>query len=497
MKKILIIVGILIGVLSVNSCQDAYDIERHGILDPTATDPYISIDDLDAALRFAYLQGSRWDELGLSSIWVDECGIGIENGGQGISDGTYAFNMTSGNGWASGIWFTNYAIINAVNRFLDGTDNYLEVYAEDDIDFEAAGGIDYVNELKAQARALRANAYLTLISYFSPDPSDNSALGVMNMKDLIPELTDPVDLPRVNNGEIYDAIIDDLNFADEFIGDNAVTRMNSTAIDAIRARMALYRHQWEDAITYADKVMDVVPLSNNSNYGNMFFSDKDSEVVFKYQKVNGQEAIGRIWSSINTTISGSPFWEIGRSLFNELDKNDIRYTVLVNTGSIIDPDYQNSSDYRNTDVLLIGKWKGLDSNPNHHIVYRATEMWMIKAEAQAHLGMLEQASNTLHEVKNIRLKPNFPPEQVFYNNMEEALTDILHERRMDFAFEGFRYIDLGRMSQYLPGIGAVRDAKDCETNGACFLDASDYRFTLPIPVNEIAANPVIQQNPGY
>jgi hypothetical protein len=66
------------------------------------------------------------------------------------------------------------------------------------------------------------------------------------------------------------------------------------------------------------------------------------------------------------------------------------------------------------------------------------------------------------------------------------------------AFEGFRYKDLKRLGERA-NQGVLKDAVDCEFNGACSLSASDIRFTMPLPIVEFNANPGLreQQNPGY
>jgi hypothetical protein len=73
---------------------------------------------------------------------------------------------------------------------------------------------------------------------------------------------------------------------------------------------------------------------------------------------------------------------------------------------------------------------------------------------------------------------------------------ILDERRLEFLFEGHRWVDLKRMGDR-GGRALDRDARECDFLAGCTLANSDYRFTLPIPVSELTANQAAQQNPNY
>lgn len=494
MKKIIYIVSLCVTPFLFNSCEDAYDIERHGILDPTTVDPYITMSDVRAGLNDVYGEMNRANQIALASIWTDECGIGYANGGQGISDGEYSFQMTSESNFSLQIWYENYGVLNAINRFLDGTERYQENYGDG-----SSEETTEINELVAQAKVIRAYTYLDLLSYYSTDMTDDNALGVMNLENLVPELTNPVNLARVTNGEIFDFIEQDLEDAEMYLADNDMIYVNPATINAIKARMALYRGHYTDAITYAQAVMDEYSLVSRGVYRSMFFTNADTdEVIFKLKRVEGQYAVGRTWSSINSNYDGSPFFEIGRSLFNSFDENDIRYSVNVGLGSVIDENYTTSTDYRNTDVLLIGKYKGTSTSPNDLIVFRVAEMYLIKAEAQANLNFLTDAATTLQEIRNARFSSGNAPSLPTYASKTEALADVLDERRIEFAFEGHRYLDLKRIGSVI-GTGAERDPMDCQFNGACYLDGSSYKFTLPIPSIELGANPAIsgQQNTGY
>ncbi len=67
------------------------------------------------------------------------------------------------------------------------------------------------------------------------------------------------------------------------------------------------------------------------------------------------------------------------------------------------------------------------------------------------------------------------------------------------CFEGHRYIDIKRLGP-LTGKSIERDPTDDIISGATLtIPNNDYRFTLPIPQDELNANDLIrgQQNPGY
>ena len=83
-----------------------------------------------------------------------------------------------------------------------------------------------------------------------------------------------------------------------------------------------------------------------------------------------------------------------------------------------------------------------------------------------------------------------------FSNLEDAINEILTERRLELAYEGHRYIDLKR-TRSITNDGIDRDGADCGGSIPCNLIATDYRFTFPIPVAELNANTNITQAPGY
>ncbi|MBD0277977.1 MAG: RagB/SusD family nutrient uptake outer membrane protein, partial [Flavisolibacter sp.] len=73
------------------------------------------------------------------------------------------------------------------------------------------------------------------------------------------------------------------------------------------------------------------------------------------------------------------------------------------------------------------------------------------------------------------------------------INEILLERYRELAYEGQRYHDLRRRS--LP---VQRDLADVAGNAAIqTLQPTDPKYLLPIPQQEVFANPNVGQNTGY
>ncbi len=485
MKKIFLTIFSISILFS--SCQDAVDILQDGELYPDTA--YESVDELSLGLNAIYASVGYNSIIELSSVWTDECAKGFANGGQGLSD-DLVFVMNSGSGFASSIFSTYYALINRANRLIAAAEG-IEPDSED---------VDTYNDILAQTRALRAFAYFQLETYFSEDITDDSALGVM-LFDYVPEST--VQLSRVTNAEVFDFIEEDLAFAEANLEDQSeVTYVSQDFITAFRARMALYRENYTEAEAYADELIDDYTLTDINDYMYMFTDDIDGEVIFKLERTSGDSTISSLWFSVDATASGSPFYEMSRSLFNQLSENDIRYYTLVGTSSTIDDNYENSSDYLNSDILVINKYPGSEGINllNDIKVFRVSEMYFIKAEAQIAAGDLTGAAETLQEVREARYADGAAPDMPTYANETAAWADVLAERRIELAYEGFRYTDLGRLGAKAQK-QIDRDDMDCSllSISSCTLPIDDYRFVLPIPASEIQANTAIsdQQNPGY
>lgn len=126
-----------------------------------------------------------------------------------------------------------------------------------------------------------------------------------------------------------------------------------------------------------------------------------------------------------------------------------------------------------------------NTSPANFVVYRYAGVLLMQAEAFNELG---QTSNARVPVNIVRKRAGLSPlpSNITKTDMREA---IIHERRMELAFEGHRWFDLIRIDngdyavRFLHSIGKTNATKD--------------RLLFPIPQTEIDANPLMTQNPGY
>ncbi len=97
-------------------------------------------------------------------------------------------------------------------------------------------------------------------------------------------------------------------------------------------------------------------------------------------------------------------------------------------------------------------------------------------------------------INQVRARVNMPP----VNAGDVNITLILHERRMELAFEGHRYLDLVRTGKAVEYISRVlMNNNEYERRVWRSAPIPEYQLILPIPVGEIEKDQTLTQNAGY
>lgn len=420
---------------------------------------FSSVEALEQTVTGAYSRMSVKAMISVADILTDDVIKGGQNGGAG--DDTYQWTYTTSIGDHANIWSSYYKVMNEINRILKGADS---VVPGDDA--EEASKKNSIGT----AKFLRAYNTLQLMLFFS-NIEDESSYG-------IPYTKEPIVLQTPGRNtvkECFDYMIEDLEDARPLL--SAQTPENpayasQTAVDALLARIYLYRHDYTNAYNMAKSVLAVVPVADMDSYAKIWSDESNADIIWKLKRFSGEETIGTIFWSGDNSSSFQPSEEI-KSAYDEAD---IRKDIFLGEGP----------DREGVIVGRVNKYKGTAAvGLADGKMLRASEMKLIMAEAKARTeNGLAEANNLLNEFRAERIE-NWS--NVNYSQ-DEILDEILLERRRELCYEGHRFFDMRRFGNDMekPIIGKT-------------LEKGNHRWLLPIPLAELQANPVIakQQNPGY
>jgi len=477
MKRYIFLIALWAVLFS--GCEDAIDIIQPGTL--PSDQAFETVDDLELGLFGVYNEFDYTPAIQFNATFSDNLSIGFDNGGQ-----NNLFILNPQSAFPQAQWVNYYDALNAASRVIEAASE-VEAGAQQD---------DYDNIL-GQTYALRAWAHFELLTYFSPDLTDNAAPAVI-LLNFVP--TFDQELPRNTTGEIYEAIEADLGQAEGLLAtESDPTFVSQDFVTALRARIAAYRGDYTTADNLAAQLLEDYPLATPEQYEAMFLDEDNTEIIFKLERsigdpYDGQGVTGSSFAGgwaganfafVNATKDGSPYFEASVKVRDLLDSADVRFGVLFD-------------DTSNGDTLVISKYPGSQGQPlmNDLKIFRSSEMQLIRAEAAAAAGDLTAAAGFIDELRDARFGAD--QEAPTYASAEEAFQDILDERQVELAYEGFRWVDLKRLSGRAGLTTLERDSEECQVNGACSIELSDITMNaVPIPILELNANENIQQTEGY
>ena len=191
-------------------------------------------------------------------------------------------------------------------------------------------------------------------------------------------------------------------------------------------------------------------------------------------------------------VAGSYGWNQPTEEFmSQYEDGDLRKDLTVFYEGCPDFDgkpYKSSYSYTGYNVRKFLVPKSIspeyNTNPANFVVYRYAQVLLTKAEALCELGEVQQALRPLNIVRQRAGLPN-----VAGLSQAELREKIIHERRIELAFEGHRWFDMIRLEG---GDYALRFLKGIGKN-----NVTRERLIFPIPQTEMDANSLMTQNPGY
>ena len=371
-------------------------------------------------------------------------------GSQSIVQQFIEHKVKADNATVAGIWAAIYSTINRANHII------AKVPSVVDASFSTADR----NQVIGEAHFIRALAYFDLARTWG---------GVQIV--LTPTLssTDKTGIKRSSQEQTYAQALSDLTIAEGLLvlptAQNPV-RANKETVWALRTRFHLYQKEWALAESYAKKVLDNTTFYQLLKPYSSFFNPASA--------IATKESVFELSYSSTYTNSHRTQWQPpANGGTRQIAPNDA-FVTLVNNPLI----------GGNRSVLVAktsaGLWYGnlyyRSPATDPAYVIRISELYLIRAEALAQLNNLPAALTSLNAVRDrAGLLPSTAVTQ------SEILLAIENERRIEFALEPHRWFDLIRTGR-APAVLGITDAN---------------KYFLPIPANEISADPSLDQNSGY
>lgn len=469
-------------VLTLVACNKNDIVDLQPISSIPSENAFLIMSDVLQGLNGVYGTWSPRRPVHLTAFITDEIRLGTGSGYRNVGNILFNFQYVSDaqdfrDTEQGGIWTNMYIVIDRANRVL----SYME-------NVPATGG---ETATKAQYRgellALRAMAHFELLRWYAPTAQYTAgAQGIIIQSDFAraPGTYFP---SRSTQGEVIDFINKDLTEARTLIPTSFVDigRVTRNAVTASMVRVALHTRNWQAVVDRATEVLNVQPIASIADYPAIWTtrtlaSNQSTEVIWKLnvQQANLAFAVGSLFQDLNGAVQASP----ALKLLNTYDKtNDIRFPTFFRTAP--------------APTGLIAKHGAVESGNGENFQYdtkviRSSEILLARAEAYAELGNIAMANADLARLRDNRI--------VGYVHIDVAdkaalISEILNERYKELAYEGQRYHDLRRK-----GLPIQRDLLDVAGSAAIqTLLPTDSKYLLPIPQQEVFANPNVGQNPGY
>ena len=377
-----------------------------------------------------------------------------------------------------------YGVINNANFLLDNVD---KVKANTNSDKE----LDKLEQCEGEAYFARALAYSELIKCFCKayDSDEQAAkeLGVV----LTEHYYGNEPQKRASLKESYDFVLRDLDKAAEYLKvDEDFTGslyneifFNEYTCHALRARVSLYMHKYDDAIKYASKVIGSNYLNKVNDYKYIWTYGDSREAIWKVGfTVNSYGgALGTIFDNYNY-VTYRPDYVPETWVINSFDSNDLRAAAIFTTRVT---GYEHGLQWP-----LLSKYFGdaefLNNNILHvhqPMVFRLSEQYLIRAEAYAMKGDYSKAGKDISTLRTARYSSYGGNTSMSESN---AMKIIEAERVKELYMEGFRLNDLKRWHKGFERKAADQPAANF-VQSSLKVEKDDPLFVWPIPQHELEA----------
>ncbi|HEX4957785.1 MAG TPA: RagB/SusD family nutrient uptake outer membrane protein [Lacibacter sp.] len=403
--------------------------------------------------------------------WVNATNNGV------TAVGVWNFSILSNDNQVENMWSAGYAAINRANVVLEG------------IDANASVAGSRANAWRAEVRFARALSYFYLQSLYARRPfnADNGASLSVPLR-LTPNKSNAgANLARATQAQIFNQILDDLNFAETNlpanysnpVNDSNVVRAHKNAAIALKMRVYMHMNRWADVITEGDKLVTATaPFQSPSNITHRLQASVLN--AFRTPYTTTENIFSLPMSNTNSpgTQNG-----LGQYWTTEFGLNATGTSILTDAN-------WKATDARKTNFLVPAagstpaRWTKFNDDLNNYVpILRYAEVMLNLAEALA-----RQEAGTAVNTRALALlnavRQRSDATTTFAPATKQELIDlILNERRIELLGEGFRSLDIMRQVIAFPAKGSVSS-----------VPTTSVSYVWPIPASELQLNSLMVPN---
>ena len=489
-RKIQLYITLLAVFFSVTACLDKYpeDAIPEGEAIRTISDVDQAVIGVYAAFKGTALYS------GLLTLLPDLQSdlVYAVNGYSNTYGDVWRWEMLSTNNEITNVYGALYNIISRCNFIFDYIGE-VEANTTDDDQLEK------LDSYKGELYFARALAYSELLKMFckayEDDATAENELGVV----LRTSYHKPERLIRASLKDSYQFVLDDLEKAAGYLEleKNNTTILYNTSyftigtVNALYARVYLYMNKYDEAITYASKVIDskkyiLSDINKNSysvdvnDYDYMWHYDNSTEIIWKvnFELTSYGGALGTIFLGYDYTSYRPDYvpasWVL--KLYPTADKRYESFFASTTTG------YSHGLTWP-----LLAKYAGNQNFIANRILFvsmpkpfRLSEMYLIRAEAYSRCNrhLYGEASKDITILRSARYS-SYASANITAENWQEVIEG---ERVKELYMEGFRLMDLKRWHK---GFEREPQANTVSPGNNLKIEKDHPLFVWPIPQHEL------------
>ncbi|RXF71333.1 RagB/SusD family nutrient uptake outer membrane protein [Arcticibacter tournemirensis] len=379
-------------------------------------------------------------------------------------------------------------------------------------------------DLAGQALFLRAYHYFNLVRLFGDV--------FVVTKPVIPQ--EAKQLGRSPMADVYKLIVADLNAAKDNLSQTSygsiasqnVGKANAWAAKALLAKVYLTLDQAGSALPLLNDVINNSGYGLESSYSRVFSIDNEmnKEILFAVRFKAGGLGLGNFMANTFAPNSSGNAVVNGDGLgYNTPTDNLSGAYITPTTGASDQRKAVNINSYSGRPYIqkFMSAVQVENDAENDFPVIRFADVLLMKAEAIGYDGPAGESVSLINKIREragaidydggdfSKIFYKYAADGSFSVQSEQAFwNNLLHERRLELAFENQRFFDLVRTDKLLGTIGNYfeseyqvhyRRYRPAITVDALKANLTAEKILLPIPQREIDTNDQqrIPQNPGY